>query len=282
MRALELGALLAAAAGSAAERQWACVEGECVEATAGGIELGACEAACGVAFACVRGQCVRTRVGGLPREGCLAACGPPPAEPEPAAAQPRRGAERSKQEGSAGKARAKRPSEIFDELQDLAGHYAVAMCKRAAKARGLLDGPRSLRVRSLGWCHEFSDHIEHMVAVSGNDAIIQLGDGKRSSRAAPKSGRVDPARYYAKAVDVAGSGAHLAQLLKISRKAADWMLDHPQGVAKDRLNEFMKPHIGQWLINVASSSDPSITSKEMRDEPPEDPLSLEEEDEYTA
>ena len=153
-----------------------------------------------------------------------------------------------------------KPSDRFEELQDLVGYYALKVCEHTITT----DHSRGEIFRRKEACDMFADRLEHMTAVSGNDAIIQLSKDRVS-----KSNKKKRRTYYKKIVNVAGTGLHKQQLLKIARKGAEWLFEKTHTPAKEAVSEKLQPEIGQWLINVASNSDPSVTSKEMRDELPE-------------
>ncbi|KAJ9470101.1 hypothetical protein DIPPA_32751 [Diplonema papillatum] len=160
--------------------------------------------------------------------------------------------------GAAGTAEPK-----FEELQDVVGHYAHRSCVRVSAAKGAQSKRGTIRDHAA--CDMFQERLEHMVAVSGNDAMIQLHKPKQR-------GRHRPREYYAGVVATASQGVHLQQLLKIVRKGSEWLLAHATTPAPEQVSDLLQPQIGQWLINVASGADPRVTSKEMRDEDPEDPL----------
>eukprot|EP01060_Flectonema_neradi_P014594 TRINITY_DN21220_c0_g1_i1.p1 TRINITY_DN21220_c0_g1~~TRINITY_DN21220_c0_g1_i1.p1 ORF type:complete len:188 (+),score=41.13 TRINITY_DN21220_c0_g1_i1:56-619(+) len=160
---------------------------------------------------------------------------------------------------------AERPSDRFEELQDLVGYYSLKVCEGMISS----DHSRAEILRRKESCDMYSDRLEHMVAVSGNDAIIQLSKEADARKPKPTSKKKSKKNYYKKVVNVAGTGLHKQQLLKIARKGAEWLFETPHAPTKEAVSERLQPDIGQWLINVASNSDPAVTSKEMRDELPE-------------
>eukprot|EP01063_Lacrimia_lanifica_P004101 TRINITY_DN12295_c0_g1_i1.p1 TRINITY_DN12295_c0_g1~~TRINITY_DN12295_c0_g1_i1.p1 ORF type:complete len:235 (+),score=97.30 TRINITY_DN12295_c0_g1_i1:56-706(+) len=183
-----------------------------------------------------------------------------------------------------------RPSERFEELQDLVGHYASAVCMRTARKMTPEDAPRLLVVRNTA-CDMFADRLEHMIAVSGNDALRQLHgeeaerkDDERKRKAGKPVAKRDKMKrklpskeYYKAVVDLAGTGAYEQQLLKTLRKASEWVLGEINTPTPKEISDKLQPEVGQWLINVAANTDPHVTSKELRDEKPEPLLDPEDE-----
>ena len=144
-----------------------------------------------------------------------------------------------------------------------------------------MAGGRRLRLLREETCEAVAARLEHMVAVSGNDALMQLyaqqakgaaGEGRARRTRAGRRRASAYEGYYAEAVRVATSGAHAQQLLKLCRKCSEWALQQTHAPSDEEVTSRMEPVLGQWLINVASNSDPALTSHEMRDEPAEEPL----------
>eukprot|EP00754_Rhynchopus_humris_P004906 Rhum_TRINITY_DN12461_c0_g1::Rhum_TRINITY_DN12461_c0_g1_i1::g.52027::m.52027 len=168
----------------------------------------------------------------------------------------------------------------FEDLQEVVGHYALQSCQRTASR---MPGGKRLRLLRAETCEAVAARLEHMVAVSGNDALMQLYAQKALAKGAAGEERGRRTRagrrrssayegYYAEAVRVATSGAHAQQLLKLCRKCSEWALQQADAPSDEEVTRRMEPVLGQWLINVASNSDPALTSHEMRDEPAEEPL----------
>ena len=165
--------------------------------------------------------------------------------------------------------------EKFESLQEVVGHYALKSCQRVARKDA---HSRTQTLKMLEACDTLADRLEHMIAVSGDDAMIQLHNrGKDESGTVRKTvtkkrGARPSKEYYREVIRTATTGAHHQQLLKMVRKAAEWLLAQHVCPPVEQISAHLQPDVGQWLINVASKSDPRVTSKEMRDEEEEELL----------
>lgn len=143
----------------------------------------------------------------------------------------------------------------FDDLQDLVGHYCGRVCRHEAKLRKEYASYRG-KMMLLDKCTMFTDRIEHMIVVSGNDALRQLYKPKEGQKFSTTT------EYYREAIARANYGKH-NDLLKVKcMNEARWMFDKP-GCTKEQLSEHFQPSIGQWLLNIAAGSDPTVTTDEL-------------------
>ena len=159
----------------------------------------------------------------------------------------------------------KNPRDRFDSLAEYVGHMCSVMCRATAKKMNGFSTYRG-RVELLSYCEEYSERVQHMVQISGDDALIQLQkDEERAARR--NSGATN---YYRKSLETGSEGKHKELLKKICRKNAEWVLKKASRMTKEQISEEMQPQIGQWLLNVAAGSDPTMTNADLRDDPPEE------------
>eukprot|EP00759_Apiculatamorpha_spiralis_P002987 PhF_6_TR11335/c0_g1_i1/m.18307 len=156
------------------------------------------------------------------------------------------------------------PTERFDNLPDFVAHMCGLVCRATARKLTAYETFRG-RVELKSTCTVYCDRLQHMIYVSGNDALIQLEkeeDKKKRHRGATN--------YYKLAIERASSGKHLELLKRIVRRNADWILKVGSDIDVKRISDAMEPEIGQWLLNVASGTDPTLTNADLNDAAPEE------------
>jgi len=160
-----------------------------------------------------------------------------------------------------------KPRDHFDSLSEYVGHMARAVCRGVAKKSFAAKyASYTGRMDLLSSCEGYSDRIQHMIQISGDDALLQLQtDEARSARR--NSGA---SNYYKKAIEVAAEPGHKELLKRICRTNAEWLLKRGSRVTKEDISEEMQPQLGQWLLNIASGTDATMTNADLMDAPPED------------